>query len=69
MALGGLWLSLATVGTRREHDKYLPRRTRRPALPPLITKPSPTPVAPGRLAALAYLSPGCTFVAGVLKAH
>jgi hypothetical protein len=65
MAGVGLWLALATVDTRREHDRYLPRTSRRPALPPLLVKPPSVPVAPSRLAALAYLPPGCTLVAGV----
>jgi hypothetical protein len=65
MAVVGLVFALATVSTRREQDTRLPRSTRQPVLPPL-TSPTPRdPVAPSRLAALGYLPPGCTLVAGI----
>jgi hypothetical protein len=65
MAALGLAYALYTVATRRQHDKEIPRSSRRPVLPPLGGKKEVTPAAPARLAALAYLPEGCTVVAGV----
>ncbi|MFQ3650468.1 MAG: zinc ribbon domain-containing protein, partial [Gemmataceae bacterium] len=67
LAIAGLALvfALITVNTRREQDTYLPRSTRQPLLPPLTPTASGELVPPSRLAALGYLPPGCTLVAGV----
>lgn len=65
--MGGIGLTYAlwTVQTRREHDKALPRSSRRPLLPAFLGKPSSEPTLPARLDALNYLPAGCTFVAAV----
>jgi hypothetical protein len=71
MAATGLAYALLTQDTRREHDKALPRRSRRPALPPLKEKEKEPPVVavdpvvPARLAALGYLPADTGFVAGL----
>jgi hypothetical protein len=65
MAATGLTYALLTEQVRRDHDKALPRTSRRPALPPLRHLPEPDPVAPGRLAALGYLPSNTGLVVGL----
>jgi hypothetical protein len=66
MALTGLTFALLTQHVRREHDRALPRRSRRPALPPVRPTPESTQLhAPAQLAALGYLPPRTGVVAGL----
>jgi hypothetical protein len=67
MALTGLTYALLTQQVRRDHDKVLPRTSRRPALPPLRPAAPETvePVPPARLTALGYLPAGTTVVVGL----
>jgi hypothetical protein len=64
MAGTGLTYALLTVHTRREHDRALPRKPRRPWL----SERTPTPeeaVAPAQLPALGYLPASTGVVAAV----
>ncbi|MBY0232833.1 MAG: hypothetical protein K2W96_26420, partial [Gemmataceae bacterium] len=65
MAAVGLGYALATVQTRRGHDKSIPRASRRPVLPPLAPEKESVPVPPARLAGLAWLPEEMNVVAGV----
>ncbi len=65
MALTGLTYALLTEKVRRDHDKALPRTSRRPALPPLRPLPPPETVAPARLEGLGYLPGSSGVVAGL----
>ncbi len=65
MALTGLTYALLTQHVRREHDKALPRRSHRPALPPLADEGKVEAVAPARLEALGYLPADTGIVAGI----
>ena len=65
MALTGLTYALLTQHVRREHDTALPRRSRRPALPPLRETAPVEPVAPARLAALGYLPARTGIIVGL----
>ena len=66
MAATGLTYALMTVAVRREHDKALPRRSRKPF--EIFRKAQPEPdeaVPPIQWAGLGYLPPGTAVVAGV----
>jgi hypothetical protein len=72
MAATGLTYALMTVSVRREHDRALPPKMRKPfeifrkkePQPGELTEPTEA-VAPIRLAGLGYLTPGTNVVAGV----
>ena len=65
MAGVGLAYALATVQMRRDHDRALPRKQRKPWL--LGNKPSDEEIAvsPAQLVGLRYLPPSTGFVAGL----
>lgn len=63
MAGTGLTYALLTVQTRREHDKAIPRKPRRPWLVDRTVEPADEPIAPGDLPALGYLPPSTGLVA------
>ncbi len=69
VAVAGLALALRTQSERRAHDAGLPHGRRpshnRPEPPPQGVPAPPAAVAPDRLAALGYLAPDTSVVAGV----
>jgi hypothetical protein len=65
MAGTGLTYALLTVQTRRDHDRALPRKSRRPWLSERTSESPGDVLAPGQLAGLGYLPPTVGVVVGL----
>src|SRR5262245_24872304 len=69
MAMSGLTLALLTQGKRREHDKGIPGRAKRPRQLEVEVPQKVAPTAPLDLTALRYLPADCDVLLGIHMAE